>query len=559
MQSDIRNKTVKELAQARLSDLKKTRSSFEGHWRDIAESMAPYRGRFLPSDDNDGSKKSHKIINNTATMASQIQRAGMMTGITSPARPWFKIATPDPELMRFQAVKVWLEIVERILYDVLKRSNFYDAILNVYTEIGLFGTSSMMIMEDMRNVIRCVAFSIGEYYLAQNHSLEMDTHYRGYTATVRNMVNRFGYDQCSKTVKNLYDNSNYDADVRIIHAIEPRADRKYHYKDAQNMAFASIYFEEGSEDRETLLSNSGFEEYPCMSPRWDFAGQDIYATSCPGMTALGDARQLQSMEISKGKGIKGMIEPRLQAPSGMKKSVLGGLPSGVAFIPEGSQGKVSTIYDINPSGVNYVAQDIANVEMRIKRAFHEDLFLMLAQSDRRQITAREIEERHEEKLMALGPVLERLDTDLLDRAIERVFGICLRAGLLPPAPPELDGVALKIEYVSILAQAQKAVNVRKQRELVAYVGSIQGLYPEAPDMVDWDQSIRNFAGDIGASANLLKSDDDVMNLRRSRAEAQARAQQMAAIPQMAAAAKDAGQIKMGDSNAAEQIMNLMGE
>src|SRR5207248_10610807 len=107
--------------------------------------------------------------------------------------------------------------------------------------------------------------------------------------------------------------------------------------------------------------------------------------------------------------------------------------------------------------LSHLAADIAEVQGRVKEAFYANLFLMLADSDRREITAREIDERHEEKMLMLGPVLERLHDELLDPLVKRVFNIMTRNGMIPPAPRGVRLQHLTVEFISMLAQAQKAV------------------------------------------------------------------------------------------------------
>ena len=122
-----------------------------------------------------------------------------------------------------------------------------------------------------------------------------------------------------------------------------------------------------------------------------------------------------------------------------------------AFI-EGFRAAIDVRLDLS-----HLAADIAEVQGRIKEAFYANLFLMLAESDRREITAREIDERREEKMLMLGPVLERLHDELLSPLVARVFNIMARNGQLPEPPRGLDGRGLQVEFISILAQAQKSV------------------------------------------------------------------------------------------------------
>ena len=107
----------------RRGSLKLERSSFDGHYKELQEFVKPRRGRFFTQDRNDGTKKHQSIINDVATQAHQIARAGMYAGIMSPARPWFALATFDPGLMESQNVKIWLNIVENLLLQIFNAGN----------------------------------------------------------------------------------------------------------------------------------------------------------------------------------------------------------------------------------------------------------------------------------------------------------------------------------------------------------------------------------------------------------------------------------------------------
>ena len=111
----------------RWTDIKDERSTYFGHWEELSEFIMPRRGRFLTSKSNDGSKKNGKIIDSTGSMAVRTLSAGMMSGITSPARPWFRLATPDAALMEQSDVKQWLFAVEKTMRDIFSRSNLYNS------------------------------------------------------------------------------------------------------------------------------------------------------------------------------------------------------------------------------------------------------------------------------------------------------------------------------------------------------------------------------------------------------------------------------------------------
>jgi len=501
----------------RWTDIKDERSTFFGHWQELSEYILPRRGRFLTSKRNDGSKKNAKIIDSTGTMAVRTLSAGMMSGITSPARPWFRLATPESALMEQSEVKQWLYGVEKKMRDIFSRSNLYNSLQTTYEELAVFGTGAMLINEDHDDVIRCYPFTVGEYGLALSSRLSVDTFYREFQLTVAQVVEQFGYENCSDPVQSLYKTGQLDKWVEIMHVIEPNSARQYNMKDNLNMPYHSCYLEKASKN-ERKLSSSGYEEFPVLAPRWHVTGVDIYGRS-PAMDVLGDVKALQIEQKRKAQGIDKMVNPPLQAPSSLRGQTATVLPGGVTYVDtmQGTQGGFRPTYEVNPR-LAELQQDIAETQRRISQGFYSDLFQMLTMSDRRQITAREIDERHEEKLLMLGPVLERLHTELLDPLIDRTFNIMVRNDLLPPPPEELGGVTLKVEYISVMAQAQKAIGTGAIERLAGFVGNMAAAKPEVLDKFDADQSVDEYAEMIGVPPRIVVPDDVVQQIREERAQ-----------------------------------------
>jgi hypothetical protein len=207
----------------------------------------------------------------------------------------------------------------------------------------------------------------------------------------------------------------------------------------------------------------------------------------------------------------------------------------------GPQQAVRPVYTPGPARARLVELKIRQHEARVDQAFFADLWLMLASSEGQKMTATEVTRRQEEKMLQLGPVLQRLEDELLDPLIDRSLSILFRAGLAPQAPPEVQGMELKVEYVSILAQAQKLVAIQGVHELTAYVSSIAaaqeaaGMPPDVLDKFDTDAAVDEVADMLGTPPELVRSDDDVKAIRQQRAQQQ---QQQAADAAGAADGRD---------------------
>jgi len=542
--------------QTRWVSLQSERSSWITHWRELSDYLMPRSARFYRSDRNKGTKKHNAIFDNTASRALRVLAAGMMSGMTSPARPWFRLALPDEDLMDYGPVKEWLADTQRRMLNVFARSNTYLSLHAIYEELGAFGTSTSIMLDDFDSVIHHYQAPVGEFAIASDYRGRVNTLYREFEKTVGEMVGEFGYENCSRTVQNLHTSGNLDAWVPVIHAIEPRVDRDPRMKDGKNKPWRSVYFEPGSDGANNkFLREGGFDRFPALAPRWHKSGGDIYGSS-PGMEALGDIKQLQHEQLRKANGIDYMTKPPLQVPASMKGRDIDYLPGGVTYVDApGTNNAVSTLFNVNLN-LEHLLIDIQDVRQRINGAFYADLFLMLAQSTNTNMTATEVAERHEEKLLMLGPVLERLHNELLKPLIDETFAKMIGAGVLPPPPEELQGVELDVEFVSMLAQAQRAVGVNSVDRYVASMGMIAQMKPDVLDKLDSDKWADAYGDMLGVDPDLIVSGEDVAIVRQQRAEMQQRQAQLESVERQANAAQKLGTVKTNEPNAASDIINL---
>lgn len=533
----------KKRALARKAALWNERSSWVTHWREISEYQQPRAGRFVVTDRNKGDKRSNNILDNTAVFGARTLAAGMMSGMTSPARPWFRLEIADKDLMESAAVKDWLHQTAGTIRAIFAASNTYRSLHAIYEELGLFGTAASIVLPDFQNVIHHYPLTIGEYTLATNHRGEVDTLAREFQMTVGQMVGQFGLANCSQTVRDLWNKHTYDSWVDVVHIIEPRrnSERDMRKRDGRNMAFSSCYLEPGRDESDTYLSESGFEKFPVLAPRWVVTGNDVYGTS-PGMECLGDVKQLQHQQLRKGQAIDYQVNPPLQVPTAYKEAARSRLPGGVMYVDAvGQNAGVRSAFEVNLN-LQHLMLDIQDVRERIRSSYYADLFLMLANDTRSGITATEVAERHQEKLLMLGPVLERLHNELLAPLIDMAFDYAERAGILPEPPPELQGAELKIEFISVLAQAQQAVASQGVDRLLVTVGQLAALKPEILDKVDFDQVVDDYGSMFGVNPKIIVPDDRVATMRQQRAQQLAQQQAAASMPQAVESAKTMGDV-----------------
>jgi hypothetical protein len=387
------------------------------------------------------------------------------------------------------------------------------------------------VLPDYDNVLHHYPMTIGEYALGTDHRGRVDALAREFQMTVGQLVSQFGQGSVSTTIKSMYDRNQLDAWVPVIHMIEPNAGRDHTKRDNLNMAYRSSYLEMGGNE-DKFLRQSGFKKFPALCPRWALTGNDIYGSS-PGMEAQGDVKQLQHEQLRKSQAIDYQVNPPLMVPTQYKDAARNRLPGGIMYADvTQAGGGIRSAFEVNIN-MQHLLEDINDVRQRVRSAYYADLFMMLAT---------EVAERHEEKMLMIGPVLERLHDELLKPLIDIAFDYATEAGILPEPPKELQGMELNTEFISTLAQAQRIVSAQGMDRLLATVGNLAGLKPEVIDKIDFDQAIDDYAQMYGVNPEIVVPDDVVAQKRAADAK-QAQAMQAAAtMPQAVESAKTASEI-----------------
>jgi hypothetical protein len=536
----------------RLGALKQERASWLGHWRDLADYVLPRSGRWLANQNNRGEAVNSRIVNNTPGMALRTLVSGMMAGITSPARPWFRLAVPDPEMMEIAGIRHWLHDTERRMRLVFNRSNTYNALSTAYEELALFGTAALVLEPDPQDVIRMYPLTAGEYMLANSGRMAVDTLYRELRMTTGQLVERFGEEQVSRAVLDQWRRGEVDAWIDVVHAVEPNRKRAYGKADKRNKAWRSVYFEAAG-DPDKLLSEGGYDDFPAMCPRWYVAGTDVYGRS-PGMDVLGDVKALMVLERRMAQGVDKTTNPPMVGPASLKNAVVNLLPGGVTYVDGQTRDVFRPAYQVTlPLGE--LDTLIQRHEQRIQRGLYADLFLMISEQDDVR-TATEIRVRQEEKLLVLGPMLERLQVELLDPLVDRTFKLMLAAGQIPEPPPELQGADLKVEYISLLAQSQQAIATGAIERMAGFVGNLAGANPEVLDKVDFDQTVDEYGEALGVPPRIIRSDEDVARLRDGRRQQQQALQQGQAAMTAAQGAQVLSQTDTRSDNALTRMLGI---
>lgn len=532
---------LRERLNLRLEALRTERSTWLLTWVDIGENMIPYR-IIIDSNNqrNRGEQKESKIINNTPVRALNTLAAGMMAGITSPARKWFSLTTVDRDIAEIQAVREYLDQVQEAIESALAQSNWYNALSNgTYVDLGSFATSAMFIEEKGFGEILFSALAVGQYLLDADHEGKVDTCFREITFSTRQMVQKFGLEKVSQAVRDAHQEGHMSRNFDVVHAVMPNEDYRRGKIGPVGMSFASLWWDRNDETKEdNFLERKGYHEFPVLGSRWFVRPGDVYGRG-PGWEIRGDCRALQHKEKRMLRMLDKIVDPPMRATKNVKRASL--LPGDVTHIPDDGTGKFEPAIDTRTmaAALSVMETHIDRDEERINRAMFVHLWQSLVNDQRKQRpTATEVEFKRQEVMLMLGPLLENLDNDLLEPAIERVFSILDRQDVLPIPPPELQGRSIKIKFISIMHQMQQTTGLAGIRTLIDETAQLANLKAEALDKLNADVIVEEIGRISGVRPDAVLSEDEVNKLRKVRAEQEQQAQQGEAMLQGAKGLKD---------------------
>lgn len=523
--------------------LKVLRRPYDPLFKEVVAFFSAHQARFdRPGNAFRAPPKTSRILNPRGRLALRTLQNGMQTGVTSPARPWFRLQSRDTRYKNDDTVKRHLYQAQKEIHQLFQRGGVYDMLHTGWGHLAQFGYDCGILEDDAERDLYGQQLVPGEYWLGVNSYGMIDTVYREFSLTTQQMVHKFVYrgdltrepdwTTVTDVVKRDWTNGNHGAPHRVNHLIAPRYNRDPRSALPKDKPVMSVYWQPERQDKIAL--DSGYGVSPIVASRWDAEGMDVYGNS-PAADALPVVKRLQTKERDLAEAERRLIRPPINAPAEWRNSAFSFDPEAVNFVADPSRGAVPA-FQVDPP-IAEMRQQIRELEEDIDDTMYASLFLMIANLDRRQITAREIDERHEEKLIELGPVLERQHREKLAPLLARAYDVVVDKGLVEPLPESYDGLELGIDYTSMLAQAQKAMATGAIERTASFVGSLAGANSEVLDKIDMDAAVDEYADAVGAPASLIRPESAVTELRQKRAAAQQQAEQAAAAGQAAQIAK----------------------
>lgn len=524
--------------------LKGLRRPWDSLFADVANSFSSRGSRnHNPGKTFEANARRSTILNPRGRLALRTLQNGMQTGVTSPARPWFRLLPRDSRYKNDDVVKRHLYQAQKEIHQLFQRGGIYDMLHTGWGHLASYGHDCAIVEDDHERDLYGFALTPGTFWIGVNSYGLVDTLYREMEMTVQQMVHKFVYrgntsaepdwTKVTEKVKRDWNNGDLAAAHKVRHMVAPRYNRDPRSSLPKDKPVMSVYWQ--AEELETIALDSGYRVSPLVASRWDVEGQEVYGNS-PAMDALPIVKRLQVKERDLAEAERRLIRPPMNAPAEWRNSAFSFDPEAVNFVADPTRGAVPA-FQINPPIEDMRAQ-IRELEQDIDDTMYANLFMMIANLDRRQITAREIDERHEEKLIELGPVLERQHREKLAPLLARAYDAVTDKGLVEPLPESHDGLELGIDYTSMLAQAQKAMATGSIERTASFVGNMAGANAEVLDKLDMDAAVDEYAEAIGLPASIIRPESAVTAMRQKRAAQQQQQEQMAATAQGAAVAKD---------------------
>ena len=524
-------------------------------WDQIVKYYDPYSGRYLlgqqGADAEDmGRRKDQFRINTTPAHVMKVYRASLCEGLIPRTRPFYRMVPRDRDLLKSNAVKEWCFNQDKKILAMAERSNFYNNGGKVFMETGLFGSAQMWIydvMDDPKRLAWCKTNTIGEFVWGLNGYDGVGSSQTKYRMTALQIVGRFSqqkdYSDMPSVIQSAMRDNQPHTKFTIFHWVFPNQQYKIGALGKDGFQWREIWYSD-VHDKNEVLSDHGFYTKPRIDVRALVDGCSVYGRG-DGAEALGDTKMLQKLELMKTQALGVMIGPPLNVPIGMKPVGVKLYPNAVNYAPQGVDiQQIKPVYNIN-FDLAQAREEIATVEGRIKDLLHYNEFLAVLSMDK-AATAYEIAKRIEEKIMVIGPTLDYLKSEFLAPSIERFYDILAQNNLLDPVPPELSGQPMKVEFTSILSQAQNMIGASTYEQSLGYAARAAQVYgPGVLKNINSDKNVRQYFDMVGMPPDNQVDEDVVAQERAQAAQQQKTAQDLQAAESMSKTAKNAAGAGMG--------------
>lgn len=522
--------------------LKAVRNPYEEQIDEVIKYVNHSRRGINDSEIRKGMKTGIDVYDGTAISAASILRDGLCGYTATPSLIWYKYALPGKlnfprtsgmrswsgkRMDEYPEIREWLSDSEDVTWAAFLRSNFYDVIPEFIGDGVTIGTSTLLVEEDLKTdriVFTCPHFREG--YFAENRHGVVDTYFRRYKISLRDLIDNFTMERMKELFPQLGRmlKTNPFQELDVLHATFPRRDISPYRIDNKNMPVASFWIL--MDKAQNILAEDGYEQFSSITWRWRKNNDEICGRS-PAWDAY--------VEIMKGNqegktnliaGHKAVETPMVAAESMRDK--INNVPGGITFVGnmEREMPKPLLTNMQLPWGIDQQER----TDKIIREFFYVEFFMMLnrAAFEKVELTATQSIGMQAEQAAILSIRTGRLASEAYNPIHDRVFGIEMRNGRIPEMPgllqDQIDLLArsgkntkIEIDYVHPLAQVQKRlVKYQAIRAGMEFLGAISTVAPEAMDEVNISQTVKEGLDSISFPANCLNSDEQKKKIRELR-------------------------------------------
>jgi hypothetical protein len=443
----------------------------------------------------------------------------------------------NKELNDLHEVKQWCSNQEELTRRILSSSRFYEKMLGIYKSLSVYGFGCLSMESDFDHVVNFKLLPVGSYRYQKNHREEVDTLCRSFQDTARNIVEKYGKENCPEKIVKAYEN-NQDTYFEICYFVEPNKQYNPNSPLSQHKKFISATFEVTSDK---FLKLSGYDRFPFAVFEAEVNGEDNYPSNCPAIEALPDVKQLMVQTKEYGKAVKKMVSPLYKGPAALQK-VKGLTDAAGQIIPEDENGRgLSPVYEVNPR-VLELKQHNDELVQTIKEHFYNDLFAVILNTAERSRTATEVNEVKEEKMVLLSPLLDQVHKGLRS-VLDWLFWETYNTGIMEKFPDVIQSEEMETEFVSALALAQKVKEISGMERFTTFVSNLsQVTDPTLIKKINGEKLIDGYADIANVNPEYVNPNEEVDKYREQLAQQKQQEQQMQALQQGSEMIKNMGGI-----------------
>ncbi len=516
--------------------LKNNRNLWERQWQDIAEYVLPHRSDFTTTHSRGADRMDHAFEGSAMRLLKRFA-SNIHNVFTPMGAEWFKLTSGNPNLDEYRNVALWLEEATRVIQHHISRpiSNFQSAVFQYYLEAGAFGTGIVFVEDVPGFGPRYRNFPLSDCILGSGSEMEIDTIFRNYKQTAKDIVQRFDPKTLPpELVEKGYGEKMLD-EYDVVHAVLPAWTVREHLPVKFKKNFVSVHY---LKERKSLLSISGYDEMPYVCARWERSDREIYGRG-PTWEIMPDIRLITEVDKSYLKAVQKAISPPMFVPDSGLLDPLDTTPDAINYYSVGLGGKDMVFPAPTDAKPEYAERLSAKCITAIREGYFLDLLELpgpvAPDGDVMRFSATEVSVRMRQRMPVLGPILARQEAEFLDPVIRRTVNILTRSYLLPPMPEEMQD--FRIEYLNPVSISMRSGEISSMNQLFEMIMPLAQIDQTIPMYFDTHQILQNTAQVLQVPVSNIRSKEEVQAMVAE----QQRQQQEQAQMQQAQVAADVNQ------------------